>query len=295
MARNLHSEITAKILEALRAGALPWRQQWTSKGAGQMPRNAVTNRAYSGVNVVLLWQTAQERCYLSPKWLTFKQAIDAGGNVRKGEKGTTVVFVSTIDREDEETGKRIKIPFLKAYTVFNVAQCDGLQLDAPAPVAIRNEDQRDELADAFMASTGARITHGEARAYYRPIEDRVNLPPFETFESASAYYCTAFHELTHWTGAAQRLDRVKGKRYGDREYSFEELVAELGAAFCCAEFGFDNAELANSAAYIEGFIKLLEDHDRAFIAAASAASKAVEYMRGLALAEEADQVLDVAA
>ena len=289
MARNLHAEISARIIEALRAGVVPWRKNWTAQGAGQMPRNAVTKRTYSGVNVPLLWLTADAKGYTSPLWLTFKQALDQGGNVRKGEKGTTVVFVSTIEREDRETGKPVRIPFLKAYTVFNVAQCDGLAiLDASAPIQPRHEDARDPLADAFLASTGATITHGEGRAYYRPREDRVNLPAFESFESASAYYATAFHELTHWTGAPTRLNREAKGRFGDRDYAVEELVAELGAAFLCAEFGFDNAELDQSASYIASWIKLLEDHERAFTAAASAASRAVDYMRGLAIAEADD-------
>ncbi len=286
MARDLHSEITARILEALRRGVVPWRKPWSTKGAGQMPRNGATDRAYSGVNVPLLWLTADERGYTDNRWMTFKQALELGGAVRKGERGTTVVFVSTLERADEKTGEPVRIPYLKAYSVFNVAQLEGVNLDAAAPAIVADE-QRDELADEFIAATGASLTHGEGRAYYRPSTDVVNLPPFATFETASAYYSTAFHELTHWTGAPHRLDRTKGKSFGDREYAFEELVAELGAAFLCAEFGYDNDQLEQSAAYIESWTRALELHPKLFVSAASNASRAVEFMRGLAIAEPA--------
>jgi antirestriction protein ArdC len=285
--RNLHKEITDRIVARLRAGVVPWRQPWSSKGFGVMPRNAVTNRAYSGANVILLWSRAQESAFTDPRWLTFKQALELGGNVRKGEKGECVIYVSKVIRTDEKTGERRAIPFLKAYTVFNVAQCDNLPakvLDPNAAERVTNPNARDEIADAFMASTDATIRHGEARAYYQPAGDFVNMPPFETFTNASRYYGVAFHELGHWTGAEKRLNRTFGKRFGDRAYSAEELVAELTSAFLCAEFGFDND--GQDAAYIAHWIEFLEEHDKAIVAAAAAASRAVEYMRGLAIAEE---------
>jgi antirestriction protein ArdC len=254
----------------------------------------MTNRAYSGCNVPLLWATAQERGYESSKWLTFKQALDAGGNVRKGEKGSLVVYVSSVEKTDEETGKIVRIPFLKAFTVFNVSQCDGLTLAGEAPRAV-NPHMRNGLAEEFIASTGATVTHGEGRAYYRPSTDSVNLPRFETFVGASEYYSTAFHELTHWTGAEKRLNRTFGKRFGDCAYSAEELVAELGSAFLCAEFGFDNDVIDNQAAYLAHWIKALTDHESLFVAAASKASQAVEFTRGLAISETADETISEAA
>ncbi len=288
MSRNLHAEITGRILSRLRAGVVPWRQPWSNYASGAMPRNAVTGRAYSGANVPLLWATAQERGYASPRWLTFKQALEAGGNVRKGETGTVVVFVSAMQREDEESGQAVRIPFLRAFTVFNVGQCDGLgDLEPPPPPAL-NPEQRDAIADEFMRSTGARIRHGESRAYYSTRGDFINLPIYERFAAASGYYATAFHELTHWTGAESRCNRVYGKRFGDESYSAEELVAELGSAFLCAEFGYDNAELENQSAYIASWIKYLENHEKAFSGAASMASRAVEFMRGQALASDVE-------
>lgn len=288
MSRNLQAEISVRILAHLKSGVIPWRKPWSGKaGAGGMPRNAVTGRAYSGCNVVLLWMTADECGYAESKWLTFQQAISAGGSVRKGEKGTTVIYVSTFEREDAASGKMARIPFLKAFTVFNIAQCDGLDLGAPAPIAIKSEHERDELTEAFLLATGAKFTFGESRAYYRPASDSINIPHLSTFESSQAYYSVNFHELTHWTGAESRLNRTFGKRFGDVAYSAEELVAELGAAFLCAEFGYDNDVIENQSAYIAHWIKLLENHEAMFTAAASGASKAVEYMRGVALADEA--------
>jgi antirestriction protein ArdC len=283
MARNLHAEITNRILAHLKEGVAPWRQSWSSKGTGAMPRNASTGRAYSGVNVPLLWCEQQERGFASSGWLTFKQARAAGGSVRKGEKGSTVVFVSTIEREDEQTGKLRKIPFLKAYTVFNVEQCDDLPAHMLPQAEPINADRRDELAEEFLAATGAKIRHGEGRAYYRRSEDIINLPIFASFVSADRYYGTAFHELAHWTGAEHRLNRIKGKKFGDQEYTYEELVAELASAFLSAEFGYDNDQAA--ASYLDGWIKFLADHETAFMSAASDASKAVAYLRELALAE----------
>jgi len=263
-----------------------------------MPRNALTQRAYSGANVLLLWSRAQESGFSAPLWLTFKQALELGGNVRKGEKGETVVYVSKVIRTDDATGERRAIPFLKAYTVFNVAQCDNLPAKVTIGEAVKaaNPNTRDELADAFMTATGADIRHGEASAYYRPAGDYVNLPAFETFKSASLYYGVAFHELGHWTGAEKRLGRTFGKRFGDRSYAVEELVAELTSAFLCGEFGFDNDGV--DADYIATWIKLLEEHEKVIVAAAAAASRAVEFMREAAIAapviEELEELAEAA-
>jgi antirestriction protein ArdC len=300
MARDLHQEITARVVARLKAGVVPWRQPWSGKGHGVMPRNAITSRAYRGANVVLLWSRAQESGFSNPRWLTFKQAREAGGSVRKGEKGETVIYVSKIIKIEDDGSKRT-IPFLKAYTVFNIAQCDGLPAgivdpDAAELVARRSvvsPNTRDEFADAFMGATGATIRHGEARAYYRPIDDLVNLPPFETFINASAYYGVAFHELGHWSGSPKRLDRAFGKRFGDQAYSAEELVAELTSAFLCAEFAFDND--GADAAYIAHWIAFLTDHSKAIVTAAAAASRAVEFMRSLALSDDSEYKFQEAA
>ncbi len=286
MKKGLYEEVTAKIVACLDKGVVPWRQTWGNYGAGGMPRNAITNRAYSGANVVLLWIGAQEKGYSAPLWLTYKQALEAGGNVRKGEKATQIVYLGHIVKDDDKSGQARQVPFLKSYAIFNLAQCEGLEhLQSSAPKTI-NPSSRDDLADQFIQSTGANVRHGESRAYYATKGDYINLPMFEAFNGMEEYYSTAFHELTHWTGAEHRLNRNMGKRFGDDSYSAEELVAELGSAFLCAEFGFDNETLENSAAYIDHWRKFLMNNERAFMAAASAASKATEFMRELALRAE---------
>jgi antirestriction protein ArdC len=284
--RNLHQEITDRIVARLKAGVCPWRQPWSGKGYGVMPRNAVTDRAYSGVNVLLLWSRAQETGYADPRWLTFNQAKEIGANVRKGEKGETVIFMSKIIKEDKD-GARRAIPFLKSFTVFNVAQIDNLAakiVDPDTAAHVINPDARDATIDEFVASTSAVVRHGESRAYYATAGDFINLPLFETFTNSHCYYGTLAHELTHWSGHATRLNRTFGKRFGDSTYAAEELVAELGGAFVCAEFGIDCEE--PSAAYLATWIERLEQNDGLLVAAASAASRAVEYLRGLALEDD---------
>ncbi len=283
MSKNLNEEITKKILSKLEHGVIPWRRPWRSFGSGAMPRNAISNRPYSGANVVLLWIDAADKGYDCPKWLTYKQALEAGGNVRRGEKSSQIAYIGNITRPDVQTGDLRSIPFLKGYAVFNLQQCDGLDhLINNTPRAI-NPGRRDELADEFIKMTGAEVRHGESRAYYAAKGDFINLPLFEAFSSAEGYYGTAFHELTHWAGAEHRLNRTFGKRFGDQAYSAEELVAELGAAFLCAEFGFDSMMLDNSAAYINHWRSFLQSNERAFVVAASAASKATEFLRAKAL------------
>ncbi len=283
MAATIAQEVTDRILDQLKAGVCPWKQPWTGgTGSSLMPVNHVTDRAYSGVNVLLLWIRAQDAGYSTNRWVTYKQAQQAGGNIRKGEKGVRVVFVSTFERETQNGPERV--PFLKSFTVFNVAQCDGLSLSVDEPRESVSQHERDEDAEGFIRTTGATIHHGEGRAYYRQLTDSIMIPDFETFTSASAYYATVFHELGHWTGAPARLDRQFGKRFGDDAYAAEELVAELTSAFCCAELGVQNT--GADAAYIAHWVKFLTDHSTAILTAASKASKALEYLRGKAIAEE---------
>lgn len=298
--RNLHKDVTDRILAQLDKGALPWRKPWSTRpaigadGASiLMPRNAVTGRAYSGINILLLWGRMDDGAFADSRFLTFKQAKELGGTVRKGEKGCEIIFVSFLERDDKRNpDKTARIPFLKSYHVFNVSQCDGLpeKITGAANVIDRpaiKRNERDATIDEFIASTRAKITHGEPRAVYYPIRDTVNMPVLDTFESSDRYYAILFHELGHWTGAEKRLNRTFGKRFGDRAYAAEELVAELTSAFACAEFGIDND--GQDTAYLATWLReLLTQHEKAIVAAAAAASKAVEFMRGLASAEIAD-------
>lgn len=273
--KNLYADITARIVAQLKAGTVPWRQPWSSKGGAVMPRNFASKRPYSGVNVLLLWGEAHEKGYDDAQWLTYNQAQEAGGQVRKGEKGTHITFVTFLEKEKE--GRIERIPFLKGYTVFNVAQVEGLKLNRGE---VLNPDERKELAEAFIKATGAEIEHNGVKAFFQndTLTGRnfIRLPEFGKFESAEAYYETAFHELTHWTGHKDRLNRTFGKVFGDATYSAEELVAELGAAFLMGEFKFDGQ--GRDAAYIQHWIRFLEDHEHAIVTAASMASKAALYL-----------------
>jgi antirestriction protein ArdC len=280
--KNIHKEISDKILSAMESGNLPWIKPWSGKGINNMPRNAVSKRAYSGANVLLLWLAAENNGYTSGKWLTYKQAQELGGNVRKGEKSTSIVYASTFEKQNENGDKDI-IPFLKSYAVFAVEQCEGLEALQDKPMVL-NTEQRDSDCEAFVQSTGAIVRHGGGRAYYTSKDDYIMLPPYETFISSNGYYNTALHELVHWSGHETRCNRQFGKRFGDKAYAAEELVAELGAAFMCAEFGYD--AVTQHAAYIQSWIDLIKDDCKAFVTAASKASAAVEYVRGLALQDE---------
>jgi antirestriction protein ArdC len=285
--RDLYGEVSARIVVAeLERGAAPWVKPWSETPGQNTPQNAVSNRPYSGCNVILLW-LARNRGWSTPRFLTFKQAMEAGGHVRKGEHGTKVYFVKQLQVKDEDSGKADTrlIPMLREYTVFNIEQCENLpeSITRGKPMRVRNPDTRDTLADQFLRSTRADIREGHGEAYYVPSHDFISMPAFEAFKSADHFYCTAFHELTHWTARKSRLDRDLKNRFGSRDYAAEELVAELGAAFLSAEFGFDGD--VRHAGYIATWIELLKADKRAFFTACSKASKAADYLRGLALAE----------
>lgn len=279
--QKIQQEITGKILAEMETGNLPWVKPWSGKGLNNMPRNGVSKRAYSGVNVLLLWLAAEKFGYASNKWLTYKQAVELGGNVRKGEKATQIIYYSTFEKENSK-GDIDNIPFLKTFNVFSAEQCENLDALQEPPLVI-NQEKRNADCEAFFISTKAEIQNFGGRAYYAAKEDKIVLPPYETFNSANGYYATGLHELVHWSGNEKRCNREFGKRFGDKAYAAEELVAELGAAFMCAEFGFD--AITQHAAYIQHWIDLLKDDSKAFFTAASKASQATEYLRGLALAD----------
>jgi antirestriction protein ArdC len=289
MKRDLYAEVSARIIAELERGAAPWVKPWSATAGQNVPQNAVSHRPYSGCNVILLW-LARNRGWTTPRFLTFKQALEAGGNVRKGAHGTKVYFVKQLqvtDGEGEESKTRL-VPMLREYTVFNVDQCDGLpdSIRCGRPMRVRNPDTRDALADEFLRCTRADIRQGSGEAYYVPSHDFISMPAFEAFKGSDHFYNVAFHELTHWTGHKSRLDRDLKNRFGSRHYAAEELVAELGAAFLCAEFGFDGD--VRNAGYIATWIELLKADKRAFFTACNRASKAADYLRGLALAEPAE-------
>jgi antirestriction protein ArdC len=284
---DLYANVTARILAELERGAAPWVKPWSATPGQNVPQNAVSNRPYSGCNVILLWLT-RGHGWPTPRFLTFKQAQEAGGSVRKGEHGTKVYYWKQLAiKEEGENGKKEDklIPMIREYTVFNVAQCEALpaSIVEGKPARVRNPDTRDPLADDFLAASGAAIREGQGEAYYAAGADFISLPAFDAFKGADHFYGVAFHELTHWTGHKARLDRDLKGRFGQSAYAAEELIAELGAAFLTAEFSFDGD--VRHAGYIETWIGLLRSDKRAFFTAASKAQAAADYLRGLALAE----------
>ncbi|TCS04614.1 zincin-like metallopeptidase domain-containing protein [Rhizobium sp. BK418] len=284
--QDVYSRITNQIIEALEQGVKPWTQPWNAAhAAGHVSRPLRHNgQPYAGINVLTLWASAMTAHYAAPIWMTFKQAIELGGHVRKGEKGSPVVYADTMRRTetDDATGDETEraIPFLKAYTVFNVEQIEGLPEHFHALAhASRNPDERIAGAESFFAATRADIRHGGDSAYYSPALDYIQMPPFEAFRDAQAYYATLAHEATHWTRHTTRLDRDFGrKKFGDDGYAREELVAELGAAFLCADLGLVLEDRADHAAYIGHWLSVLKDDKRAVFAAAAHAQRAADYL-----------------
>jgi antirestriction protein ArdC len=281
---KLYADITARILSDLENGTAPWVKPWSATPGKNTPHNAATGRPYSGCNVILLWLSHGR--FTSPRYLTLKQANGLGGKIKKGEHGFTVYFVKQLTgkpKEGDETGKAFTM--LRAYTVFNVDQCEGLpeKITNPAPIKPRHNDERDATIDEFLTLTGADIREGHGEAYFAPGGDFISMPAFAAFKSAAAFYGVNFHELAHWTGHKARLDRDLSGRFGNAAYAAEELIAELTAAFLCAEFDIDG-ELRH-AAYIASWITLLKDDPKAFMTAASKAQAAATYLREIALAE----------
>ncbi len=236
------------------------------------------------MNVILLWATCVERGFASDRWMTYRQARELGGHVRKGERGETVVYADRFIRSeiDPDTGEEIEhaIPFMKTYTVFNVEQIDGLpERFYTWPEPINPGIERDAALEAFFGATGTDIRHGGARAYYALESDYVQMPPIECFRDCESYYATLAHEMTHWTRHPSRLNRDFGrKHYGDEGYAREELVAEIGAALLCAELGITPEIREDHAAYIDSWLVVLKHDKRAIFSAAAHAPRAIEYL-----------------
>jgi antirestriction protein ArdC len=242
MKTDVYEKITTHIIAELEKGVRPWFKPWNAEhAAGRITRPLRGNGVpYRGVNVLMLWGAAMDRGYAAPIWLTFKQALDLGGHVRKGETGSLVVYANTFNRTDTDpdTGEVSEraMPFLKGYTVFNVEQVESLPDYHAVAAPILDPVTRNARAEAFFTATGATIRHGGDQTFYMPSADLVQMPPFPAFRDPVAYYATLAHEMTHWTKSPHRLYRGFGrKRFGDSGYAMEELVAELGAAFLCAD------------------------------------------------------------
>ena len=287
---DIYARITDRIVADLEKGVRPWMQPWRSgNGGGGVTRPLRHNGLpYSGMNVLLLWSEAAARGFASPVWMTFKQALELGGAVRKGETGSTVVFASRFKKtETDASGDAVdrEIPFLKSYTVFNAEQIDGLPAhDRNQSEPLRDPMERIDHADRFFAQTGAVIRHGGDRAYYCPATDRIQMPPFTTFRDGGSYVATLSHEATHWTAAPHRANRDLSRYGKDRsERAREELIAELGSCFLCADLGIapELEPRPDHASYLASWLEVLSNDKRFIFAAAAHAQRAVAYLHGL--------------
>ncbi|WP_254509544.1 ArdC family protein [Anatilimnocola floriformis] len=282
---DVYTRVTDRIVAELEAGVRPWLKPWNAEhAAGRITRPLRFNgQRYQGINILMLWAEAETRGYSCPIWMTYQQATEFGGHVRKGERGAPVVYASKFSKtEAGDNGQDVEreIPFLKEYTVFNVEQCENLpdwyyQLKEPP----KEQLQRIERADQFFANTKAEIRTGGNQAYYAIGSDHIQMPPFQSFRDAESHATTLAHELTHWTRHGSRLNREFGrKRFGDEGYAMEELVAELGAAFLSADLRLTPEVREDHADYVANWLKVLKDDKRAIFTAASHASRAAEYL-----------------
>lgn len=282
---SLYTEITDKIIRELEAGCVPWVQPWgtaAAKAPLAMPKNAATGRQYSGINILILWGAVIEHGFAGQSWLTFRQALALGGHVRKGERGTAVVYADRFVPLDErrragEAGEEAQaIPFLKRFTVFNSDQCDGLPAEiavtAPPPLPGMIEP----VVEALINATGIDFRIGGSHAFYAPLEDYVQVPPPAAYFEPINWHRTAIHELGHATGHPSRLNRDLGGSCGTKRYAFEELIAEMTSAFVCASLGI--VPTVRHADYIGLWLEVLREDNRAVVRAASAASKAADFL-----------------
>lgn len=285
---DVYTRVTNRIIEQLKQGTKPWLKPWNAEhAAGRITRPLRANgQAYRGINTLMLWDAAEQRGFCCPIWLTFLQAKELGGHVRKGETSSPVVYASTFrktETTDAGTESEKEIPFLKQYSVFNAEQCDGLPPEfSKLKIEPAEPFQLIERAQEFFHNTGATIQEGGNQAFYRISDDVVRMPRPETFRDAIAHAATLAHELTHWTRHPSRLDRDMGRRkWGDTGYAMEELVAELGSAYLCADLELIPEDRDDHAAYIESWLKVLENDNRAIFTAASYAQKAADFLHSL--------------
>ncbi|MCB9973746.1 MAG: DUF1738 domain-containing protein [Rhodospirillales bacterium] len=283
---DIYTRVTNKIVADLEKGEFTWLKPWNADHlAGRIIKPQRHNGAYyQGLNIILLWAACVDRGFTSNRWMTFKQAKELGGHVIKGAKGETVIYADTmVKTETDDTGREvdIPIPFMKSYTVFNVEQIDDLPEDFyQKPEPLNPDIKRDEALEGFFAATGATIRHGGNRAYYAQEPDYVQMPPIECFRDQASFYAVLGHEMCHWTKHPMRLDRDLGrKKWGDEGYAQEELVAELGSAFLCAELGITPEVRPDHAAYLDSWLTVLKKDKRAIFRAAAHAQRAVDHLK----------------
>lgn len=285
---DVYTRITDTIVSQLEAGVRPWQKPWSAGNAdGRIVRPLRSNGTpYRGVNVLCLWLAATEKGFSSPFWLTFNQAKELGGFVKKGEHGSPVVYANSFRKTEQDAdGEEVEreIHFMRGYTVFNADQVDGLpeRFTVAVPEVISPEE-RVERADAFFSATRADVRHGGTRAYYALEPDYVQMPPFVSFRDRESYYATLAHEVAHWTRHPTRLARdFDRKNWGDEGYAREELVAEIAAAFLCADLGLTLEPREDHAAYLTSWLTVLKNDKRAIFQAAAHAQRAADFLQAL--------------
>ncbi|MBE7506216.1 MAG: DUF1738 domain-containing protein [Planctomycetia bacterium] len=281
---DIYQNVTDQIIAMLEKGVVPWRSPILGRQSAGMPKNLESGKEYRGVNVFLLAFTAWASGYESAYWLTFNQAKQKKGSVKKGEKSSFVIFWKQYETTDKETGEPTKVPVLRYYRVFNVAQCEGIAAPDAAtftPTDFRPIDAAVAIVEGY--ADGPPIEHGGTRAYYRPSTDIVRLPEPSRFATCEEYYSTLFHELAHSTGHSKRLDRkldTEPQPFGSPDYGKEELVAEMAAAYLTSHAGIQPATIENQAAYLQGWLKQLRGDKKLVVTAAAAAQKASDWIRG---------------
>jgi antirestriction protein ArdC len=292
--RDIHQQVTDTIIQQLQAGTIPWHQPWVTYRNGdpgtpipfKIPHNFTTGNKYRGINIVLLWNAAVNNGFTTSEWASYKQWQDKKEQVKGGEKGTMIVYYDTFEKEVD--GEIEKIPFIKSSFVFNRSQLASYQPEEqPTHSVIKPAFERITRVEEFVSNTKAIIQHKEPEAYYSRAFDHINMPEPELFIATAtrtakeAYYSTLLHELTHWSGSPTRLNRIKGKRFGDQNYAAEELAAELGACFLSAELEIEPTIKGDHASYIDHWLGVLKKDKHCIFTAASEASKAVDYLQTL--------------
>jgi antirestriction protein ArdC len=283
---DVYQEITDQMVAMLEAGTRPWSRSWNGSTAPNIPLRS-TGVPYRGINVLTLWVVAMTKGYASPHWLTFKQALALGGCVRKGEKGSTVVYANKIEVDDKgergdtgEDGKR-QVAFLKRYTVFNAEQIDGIEAKYLAPLSVitaTNPDARDAELDTLFSRVPVTVRHHGSQPYYQPSGDHVVMPEFADFHTGDDYYSTLAHELCHATGHVDRLARPSLISTKREDYAREELVAELGAAFVSGAIGIKLHDREDHAAYLASWLQALRNDKRCIFTAATQAQAAADWL-----------------
>lgn len=279
---DLYASVTARIIAALEAGTSPWSCPWRGQGVDARPANVSTGRMYRGINVLLLNLRAMSEGYASNRWLTLAQANALGARIRRGEQGSQIVFFTLRELDEPAEAGRLDseqrrvVPLLRAFTVFNVDQVDGLPDSMKAKPLPQTQWTPVDMAERILDASGAELRHGGSKAFYAPGPDLIQMPPRQAFDSAADYYTTALHELTHWTAHPSRCNRPLGMRHGIDAYAFEELVAEMGSAFLADYCGLVGR--MQHASYIASWLQALRNDKRLIFTASSQAQKAADFL-----------------